>query len=116
MISTALATGHVYRFLGWGLLILGITLLFGRVFCNWVCPYGTLHQFVSWVFNIRKHPDRWKSNQYLPIYTLKYVILTVFLIMASMGALQIGLLDPICLMYRSVATAFANSPARCETK
>jgi polyferredoxin len=107
MISTALATGYVYRFLGWGLIILAVTLLFGRVFCNWMCPYGTLHQFIAWIFNIRKHPDRWKSNQYRPIYFLKYGILIVFLIMASMGALQIGLLDPICLMYRSVTAALA---------
>jgi polyferredoxin len=107
MISTALATGYVYRFLGWGLIILAVTLLFGRVFCNWMCPYGTLHQFIAWIFNIRKHPDRWKSNQYRPIYFLKYGILIVFLIMASMGSLQIGLLDPICLMYRSVTAALA---------
>ena len=106
-IATALATGHVYRFLGWGILILAVTLLFGRVFCNWACPYGTLHQFVSWVFSVMKTSERWESNRYRPIFTLKYMILAVFLIMASLGALQIGLLDPICLMYRTFATAFA---------
>jgi polyferredoxin len=106
MIATALSTGYVYRFLGWGLLILALTLLFGRVFCNWICPYGTLHQFVGWLFNIRKHPERWKTNQYRGIYFFKYGILVVFLIMAFLGSLQIGLLDPICLMYRTFATAF----------
>ena len=107
LISTGLATGYVYRFLGWALVILAATLLFGRVFCNWMCPYGTLHQFVGWLFNIRKHPDRWKSNRYKQIYNLKYMILIVFLIMSIFGALQIWLLDPICLMYRTFATAFA---------
>ena len=107
MISTALATGPVYRFLGWGLLVLAITLLFGRVFCNWICPYGTLHQFVGWLFNVRKPSERWSSNYYRPIYLLMYVILGVLLILSGMGALQIGLLDPICLMYRTVATAVA---------
>ncbi len=106
-ISTALATGHVYRFLGWSLIILAVTLLFGRVFCNWICPYGTLHQFVGWLFNTRKRKERWGSNRYRPIFFLKYGILTVFLLMALMGSLQIGLLDPICLMYRTVATAIA---------
>ena len=38
MISTMLSTGYVYRYLGWGLLVLALTLLFGRVFCNWICP------------------------------------------------------------------------------
>jgi len=106
-LSTALATGYVYRFLGWGLLILGLTLVFGRVFCNWICPYGTLHQFVGWLFNTRTSAERWASNRYRPIYYLKYAILTVFLIMSAFGALQIGLLDPICLMYRTFATAVA---------
>ncbi len=106
-IATALATGHVYRFLGWGLLVLAVTLVFGRAFCNWICPYGTLHQFVGWLFNTRKTSERWDSNRYRPIYLLKYMGLAVFLIMAAMGALQIGLLDPICLMYRTVSTAFA---------
>jgi polyferredoxin len=107
MISTMLSTGYVYRYLGWGLLILAITLLFGRVFCNWICPYGTLHQFTGWLFNVRNGKDRIRTNEYKPIYFLKYGILIVFLLMASMGALQIGLLDPICLMYRTFATVFA---------
>lgn len=107
MISTMLSTGYVYRYLGWGVLILAITLLFGRVFCNWICPYGTLHQFVGWLFNIGNAKSRIDENRYRNIYFLKYGILAIFLIMASMGALQIGLLDPICLMYRTFATVVA---------
>ena len=106
-LSTVLATGHVYRFLGWALVIVAITFVFGRVFCNWVCPYGTLHQFVGWLFNIHRIKDNFGRNRYRGIYFLKYAILAVFLIMASFGALQIGLLDPICLMYRTVAVVFS---------
>lgn len=107
MISTMLSTGYVYRYLGWGLLVLGLTFLAGRVFCNWICPYGTLHQFIGWLFNVHKTKDNFDRNRYLDVYYFKYALLTVFLIMASMGALQIGLLDPICLMYRTVATVIA---------
>jgi polyferredoxin len=106
-LSTALATGYVYKFLGWGLLLVAITFLFGRVFCNWMCPYGTLHQAVSWLFNVRGNSERIRDNEYHRLQYLKYVILIVFLIMASMGALQIGLLDPIVMMYRALATVFA---------
>lgn len=106
-LSTALASGYVYRFLGWSLIILALTLVFGRVFCNWICPYGTLHQLTSWLFNTRSHADRWDANRYKKIYFLKYGVLTVFLILSLFGALQIGLLDPIVLMYRTVATAVA---------
>ena len=66
MISTALATGYVYRYLGWGLVIISLTLLFGSVFCNWICPYGTLHQFTGWLFNIRKLPFALEIEQLPP--------------------------------------------------
>jgi polyferredoxin len=102
-----LSTGQVYRYLGWGLLVLGLTFLFGRVFCNWICPYGTLHQFVGWIFNVHRVKDNFKRNRYRSIYFFKYAFLIVMLVMSLFGALQIGLLDPICLMYRSVATVVA---------
>ncbi len=107
MISTVLATGYVYKLLGWGLIIVAITLLFGRVFCNWICPYGTLHQFVGWLFDNRPAPQRIEQNRYHPLQFIKYSILIVFLLMSAMGALQIGLLDPIVMMYRALATFFA---------
>ena len=102
-----LSTHSVYRYLGWGLIIVALTLLFGRVFCNWICPYGTLHQFMGWLFNIGSGRNRIADNRYRPMYYFKYAILTVFLIMAAFGSLQIGLLDPICLMYRTFATVVA---------
>jgi polyferredoxin len=107
MIANILSTGYVYRYLGWGLLIIGVTLLFGRVFCNWICPYGSLHQFVGWLFNTRSGKERITSNEYRNFYWVKYAILAVMLIMAAFGSLQIGLLDPICLMYRTFATVIA---------
>ena len=106
-LSTVLSTGFLYRFLPWALVVLALTLIFGRVFCNWICPYGTLHHFVGWLFNVRKNKERWHSNRYRPIYSFKYGLLLALLILAALGALQIGLLDPICLMYRTFATALA---------
>ncbi len=106
-LSTVLATGYVYKLLGWGLIIVAITFLFGRVFCNWMCPYGTLHQFVGWLFDNRPGPRRIEQNRYHKTQFLKYSILIVFLLMSAMGALQIGLLDPIVMMYRALATFFA---------
>ena len=107
MVANMLSTHSVYRYLGWGLIIVAVTLLFGRVFCNWICPYGTLHQFVGWLFNIGSGKNRIEDNRYRSMYYFKYAILTVFLIMAAFGSLQIGLLDPICLMYRTFATVVA---------
>jgi polyferredoxin len=106
-LSTVLATGYVYKALGWALIIVAITFLFGRVFCNWMCPYGTLHQFVGWLFDNRSGAKRIEQNRYHKWQFLKYTLLIVFLVMSAMGALQIGLLDPIVMMYRGMGTFFA---------
>ncbi len=106
-LATALSTGTVYRNLIWSLWLIIPTLLLGRWFCNWMCPYGTLHQFVGWMFAKITGKDRLEANRYRPLFRTKYVLLLWFLLMALFGSLQIGLLDPICLMYRSYTTAFA---------
>jgi polyferredoxin len=103
--ATALSTGTVYRWLWRAMWILIPTLLLGRVFCGWICPYGTLHQFFGWIFNIRKNRHNIEVNAYRPVFQLKYIGLTVFLVLAAFGSLQIGLLDPICLLVRSFAVA-----------
>ncbi len=106
-IATAVSTHTVYRHLWWSLLLIVPTLLLGRWFCNWMCPYGTLHQFIGWLFNTRRNLDKVAINRYRPVFQLKYIILIVFLIMAAFGSLQIGLLDPICIMYRTFTTGIA---------
>jgi len=40
------------------------------------------------------------------VFRLKYVILVMFLILSAFGALQIGLLDPICLLVRTFTVTF----------
>ncbi|MFO0740769.1 MAG: 4Fe-4S binding protein [Labilithrix sp.] len=39
------ATHQIYRGLLWSVGLLAVTLVFGRVFCGWICPFGTLHHF-----------------------------------------------------------------------
>src|SRR5215213_8093472 len=90
--ATALSTHTVYRWLWRAMWILVPTLLLGRVFCGWICPYGTLHNFIGWVFNIRRNRHNIEANMYRPVFQLKYVILTIFLVLALFGSLQIGLL------------------------
>jgi polyferredoxin len=105
--ATALSTGTVYRWLYRGLWILVPTLLFGRAFCNWMCPYGTLHQVVGWLFNIRGNKDRLDKNRYISAYQIKFFVLVIFVVLACFGSLQIGLLDPICLLVRTFTVALA---------
>ncbi len=106
-LATALSTHTIYRRLWMLLLVLVPTLLLGRVFCNWMCPYGTLHQFFGWIFNVHNNKQNMNRNRYRSAFRIKYIILAVFIVLAAFGTLQIGLLDPICLMVRTVTVAFA---------
>ncbi len=104
-VATAITTHTVYRGLLWSLLVLIPTLFVGRFFCNWVCPLGTLHQFVGWLFRRVKPSDTVEANRYGRGQQVKYFILLALLAAALMGSLQIGLLDPIALVFRSFTTA-----------
>ncbi len=112
-VATALTTHTVYKGLLWSLVILVPTLFLGRFFCGWICPYGSLHHFIGWLFPPRAavadtmpadttptHPHRYRPTQ-----RLKYAILAGLLVAAALGSLQIGLLDPLCLLYRSFTGA-----------
>lgn len=103
-IATAISTHTVYRWLWRALIILVITLFLGRVFCGWICPYGTLHAFFGWLFNIRNNKENLDKNRYRKLYQTKYFILVIFLVLAALGSLQIGLLDPMVFMTRTFTT------------
>lgn len=104
-VATAMTTGTVYKALILGLVLLLPTLLLGRFFCNWICPYGTLHQFTRFLFGRRDEQWQIDSNRFRSLQQLKYIILVAMLLAAAFGSLQIGLLDPICLFHRSMSTA-----------
>lgn len=119
-LATALSTHAVYRGLLWSLVVLVPTVFLGRFFCNWLCPYGTLHQFVGWLGSVHdwrrrgttgggqaaplrsdeNHPNRYRGGQ-----RVKYAVLAALLIAGAFGSLQIGLLDPLCLLHRSLTGA-----------
>ncbi len=109
-IASAITTHTVYKGLLWSLVVLIPTLFLGRFFCNWVCPYGTLHHFVGWLFRRLTPTETIDINRYRLNQHVKYYILSAMLVVALFGSLQIGLLDPICLLYRSFTGALV--PAR----
>ena len=101
---TFLSTHAVYRGLAWSLGILALTLLFGRVFCGWICPFGTLHQVFGWIFPSRylKGNKRVESNKTKGWQAGKYYIMWGFLGAALAGSAIGGLLDPICVAVRAI--------------
>ena len=104
-VATAVSTHTVYRGLWRALFVLVPTLFLGRAFCNWMCPYGTMHQFFGWIFNVRNNRGNIDGNRYRSSQQIKYVILGMMGVLALFGVLQIGLLDPICLLVRTFTVA-----------
>jgi polyferredoxin len=105
-IGTILTTHTLYRALLWALVTVILTIVLGRFFCSWVCPFGSLHHFVGFLSNRRKTlPQKIQLNKYRKAQCIKYLVLIFLLFMAafpSIGAtLQTGLLDPIPLITRS---------------
>ncbi|MHC4594891.1 MAG: 4Fe-4S binding protein [Planctomycetota bacterium] len=105
-IATALTTHTLYRPLLWALATIVLTIVFGRFFCGWLCPFGSLHQFVGYLGNRRKKAaHKIQLNKYRKAQCIKYIILIFFLFMAAFPSLavtlQTGLLDPIPLVTRS---------------
>ena len=104
-LMTLLSTHTVYRGLLWSLAIVGLTVLLGRVFCGWLCPFGTLHHFFAWIFPSRyvKGGRRIEQNKTHPVrQRAKYYLLYAFLAAAVMGSAVGGMFDPICLAVRSI--------------
>jgi polyferredoxin len=83
-VTTALTTHTIYRNLVWGLLVLAVTMMLGRVWCNWMCPFGILHHLFGWIGNRRNTKQMIESNRYRKIYAIKYYILVAMLAMASL--------------------------------
>jgi len=106
-VGTALTTHSLWRPLLWASGTMVLTIVLGRFFCGWVCPFGALHQFVGYLAHRRKSvAERIRLNKYRKFQGIKYVILVVLLAMAAVPTLQVslqtGLLDPIPLLTRSV--------------
>ncbi|HKY37310.1 MAG TPA: 4Fe-4S binding protein [Polyangiaceae bacterium] len=101
---TLLSTGAVYRGLAWSLVIVALTLVFGRVFCGWICPFGTLHHFFAWIFPSRygKGSSRVEANKTHGWQAAKYYLMWGFLAAAVAGSAIGGLLDPICVAVRAI--------------
>ncbi|KKL46426.1 hypothetical protein LCGC14_2345690 [marine sediment metagenome] len=95
LITTLLAAHKAAVAFYLSLIVIAITLVFGRVFCGWACPLGTLHNLVGL---FKKH-----AGPVLKLHWLKYALL-VFLLVSSFFTLQlVGLMDPISLLIRSLS-------------
>ena len=84
-------------------LVLALTLLFGPVFCGWVCPFGTVEEFIG---KIGRKIFKKRYNNFIPskldklLKYLRYVILLLVVINTAIsGKLLFANFDPYFALF-----------------
>lgn len=80
-----------------------ITFIFGRVWCGWICPLGTVLEWISPKKKIKKSGFSKQPDKNLR--KIKYLILVAILVLAVIGNQSLLFLDPNTIFTRSVAGA-----------
>jgi MauM/NapG family ferredoxin protein len=98
-----ISTHSLYPGLAFSLITIVATVLIGRFFCGWVCPFGTLHHIASHLKPRRKRSlkKRTGRGRYKTLQHLKYYILFFILFTSAFAYVQVGIFDPLCFLTRS---------------
>jgi polyferredoxin len=107
----ALHRDFSYVVIGAPWLLLALSLVFGRFFCGWVCPVGTLLDIVrALVFWRRRKPLAGRGPFPSGRNSSLRFLLLAFLLGASFLALKfLGLFDPLVIFQRASTTLAANA-------
>lgn len=94
-LASMLAARRWIARIGLSLIPLGLTVALGRVWCGWLCPLGTLLEWVRFrrAASRRVHP-RWRI--------VKYLLLVATLSAALFGNLTLLILDPLAILTRTM--------------
>jgi len=83
-------------------LLLVLTALFGRFFCGWVCPLGTLLDGLGWVVGGRDRAHHPPRRAWRPV---RHILLIAILVAAAFSLPLVGYLDPFAVLTRGLAFA-----------
>ncbi|MBN2340360.1 MAG: 4Fe-4S binding protein [Deltaproteobacteria bacterium] len=103
MVTVFLSTFSVPKTLLWSLIVLASAVFFGRAFCSWVCPMGTLNHAVSETKPSLTKKQKRSRNQVKPAHKIKYLLLISLLVSALFGSAIVGVFDPISMVTRGIA-------------
>ena len=103
LLSSWLASHQVVAALLLSLITLIVTLLAGRWFCGWICPFGTFHNLFTALRSVRGK-IKIETSAYSHWQTSKYYVLAALLVASALGLNLTGWLDPFSFLYRSLAT------------
>ena len=111
-LANLLARHALYRGLAWSLLLLIPTFFVGRFFCGWICPMGSLNQFLGGLgSDSRRRHTLIAANRYKKWQATKYFILIAGLFAALCRTNIVGWIDPFTLLARSVGLSIVPAAA-----
>jgi ferredoxin len=94
---------------GWAIFLIAATLLLGRFFCAFVCPFGTLHHMTGAVRPALRNRELEAANQPDFRRRIKYFLLIAFLVAAMVGVNYAGLMDPLSVLFRSIGVSILSA-------
>ena len=99
-LTNALASRTLLAGSALALITLLLTLVFGRAWCGWLCPLGTVLDLFPFMHARGQRPappEGWRK--------VKYQLLLVILFAALFGNLTLLFLDPLSIFFRTLSTA-----------
>ncbi|MBM4457804.1 MAG: 4Fe-4S binding protein [Chloroflexi bacterium] len=90
--------------IGAPLLLLALTLIFGRAFCGWVCPIGAVLDLIRPLAFWQKGKRRASANS-----PLRYYLLIAVLVAGVLSLQALGLLDPLVIFQRTTTALMVNA-------
>ena len=100
MLAHLLASRTILAGSALAFLMVALTLVFGRAWCGWLCPLGTLLD----LFSLR----RWRGRREAPADSwraVKYSLLLVILIAALFANLTLLVFDPLTILFRTLSAS-----------
>jgi ferredoxin len=98
-IISMFTSGVLIAGLTFSLIILVLTIFFGRFFCGWICPLGALIDFFEWITHgyHRKQRDK---NRLQQLSMIKFGILILIVAASAFSFQFVYFFDPIVIMTR----------------
>ena len=100
MLANLISSRTFDHYLLIALFMIALSFIFGRAWCGWLCPLGSILDWFSF--------NRWRpKHKELPqeLRSVKYVLLIAVFATAAFSNLTLIVLDPLTIMVRTFATA-----------
>jgi polyferredoxin len=100
LLTSITARKIIFAVVPGAVIITVITILFGRIFCGFICPLGSAIDFTDkYLIGKARHESR---RPHIYIQRLKYVLLIALVVLSFLGILLPQFMDPISIATRIV--------------